>query len=116
MTIFYNLSTYLLLLLPPGIFFPVASTRNYVMLRDTITRPMTALTVRFWMRTNDTTISGTPFSYSAEARGGSSNELFVADYTNFSIRLNNAATGYIENLSMLLMPSVIFWLYILIYR
>ena len=85
--------TYLLSLSPSGLFFPVASASNYVILRGVITSPLTALTVCFWMRTNDTTIEGTPLSYSAKATGGDDNEILMFDYRNFVIRINHEATG-----------------------
>ena len=60
------------------------------MLRDVITSPLAALTLCFWMRTNDTTNDGTPFSYSAEAAGGKQNELLMISYKNFLFHVHDA--------------------------
>lgn len=45
--------------------FPYAGTFNYT--ATTIERDLSAVTVSFWMKTNDTINQGTPFSYSSSS-------------------------------------------------
>ncbi len=58
--------------------------------------PQTEVTIAFWMRTSDTTKSGTPFSYAVI---GSDNELLIYNYRNFDIFIKGASvnTGIAAN-------------------
>lgn len=62
--------------------FPSAGTSDYASL--TIDRPLSALTIAFWMKSSDTSY-GTPFSY---AVGSMDNALSLLDYTGFVFYVN----------------------------
>jgi hypothetical protein len=49
--------------------------------------PSTEVTIEFWMKSSDTTKSGTPFSY------GGNNEFLIYNYRNFEIHIAGSSTG-----------------------
>ena len=55
--------------------FPASGTTDFAEL--TIDRPLTSVTVSFWMKTDDTLNYGTPFSYAVD---GFDNALTLTDY------------------------------------
>lgn len=57
---------------------------SYVMIQN-LTFNLSAFTVCFWMKTDDETNKGTPFSYSTTS---TSNELLVYNYQNFVLYIN----------------------------
>ena len=57
--------------------FASPSTLDYAQL--SIDRPLSSVTVSFWMKTSDRTNQGTPFSYAVSDE--QSNVLTVRDYT-----------------------------------
>ncbi|KAK7501166.1 hypothetical protein BaRGS_00007651, partial [Batillaria attramentaria] len=63
--------------------FPVASTVDFAQMP--IDRPLTALTVSFWMKSDDIDNFGTPFSY---AVGENDNTLTLTDYNGFVFYVN----------------------------
>ena len=76
---------------PTGSFdveFPRIGTSDYVILRDVITTPLTAMSVCLWMKTSDTSSTGSLFSYSALANGGSDNEFLIINYKGFQMMVN----------------------------
>ncbi|KAL8570681.1 hypothetical protein ACOMHN_039116 [Nucella lapillus] len=63
--------------------FPTASTVDYAML--TIDQPLTAITVSFWMLSNDYDNYGTAFSYALPSMD---NALTLTDYNGFAFYVN----------------------------
>ena len=57
--------------------FASPSTLDYAQL--SIDRPLSSVTVSFWMKTDDKTNQGTPFSYAVS--DDQSNVLTITDYT-----------------------------------
>lgn len=60
------------------------TTDDYVILNPFTSFPTTAATVAFWMKSVDTTNSGTPFSY---ASTGSTNDLLIFNYRNLDLAI-----------------------------
>ena len=69
--------------------FPQASTSNFVLMQDTLPE-LNALTLSFWMRTNDKDNAGTPFSYATREPDGRvvDNAFTIYNYKSVAIILN----------------------------
>ncbi|XP_021351273.1 sushi, von Willebrand factor type A, EGF and pentraxin domain-containing protein 1-like [Mizuhopecten yessoensis] len=65
--------------------FPSSGVTNYT--TTTINTDLTALTVSFWMKTDDDTNQGTPFSYSSS--NTMDNAFTLTNYEGFVISVNN---------------------------
>ncbi|KAM7432555.1 biological adhesion [Porites harrisoni] len=65
-------------------FSRILGASGYVIIRDFPN--LVALTVCFWMKTEDKENDGTPFSYSTS---GTSNELLLYNYRNFQLFIHN---------------------------
>ena len=68
--------------------FPRRSVDDYVIFRNVITRPLTAVTVCFWVKTSDKENVGRIFHYSAVAAGGGDDEFEIFDYKHLSVSIN----------------------------
>lgn len=70
--------------------FQSRQTNNYVMYVGDIP-DLYAVTLTFWMRTDDTNNQGTPVSYACGRPDGRvvDNALTLSDYSNFMVFINN---------------------------
>lgn len=62
---------------------------DYVISYPVAVFPDTAITVSFWMKSNDNVNTGTPFSYASSV---SDNSFLIYDYNNFQILINGVAS------------------------
>ena len=66
------------------------TVNQYIILNPIKNFPSTDITVAFFMKSSDTTKTGTPISY---AVSGQDNEFLIFDYKDFSIYINGDASG-----------------------